>query len=360
MTKASKPGSDTVVEEWRVPPEFPGYEVTVTGGIRKSGSKEPVPTYMGRVTFDGPLHPRVRLVRRGVKYPVAMRDLIKSAFKTIPRTVVPQPKPKRTVVAPKLITEVPLKNANDALSKKEWRVIPEFPDYAITKDGDVRNRTSGKLLKRMVNTRNAQHYTLWKTKSDHTRGTASRSPNTLVWDAFPELKPDLKGRQSTPANYTKRPYILGGEWRDIPNYPKVEAHDTGAVRYKTSGKRVPTTVNAEGIEFVNLRGGPNGETQWLMSNLMALVFPEKGHIFTPEVSDDPNWRVIPNHETYEFNYEGEVRHRVRKKILVLNRFGFVQLQTNRHRVFWRKDRFGTPEEWEAFWNEPNKLEKEAA
>lgn len=355
----TKAGLDIQTEEWRALPEFPGYEVTVTGGIRKTGSHESVETYMGRLTYDGPLHPRVRLVRRGVKYPVAMRDLIKSAFKTIPRSVVPQPKPKRTVTQARVVKDRPLKVNTAELNAKEWRVIPEFPDYAITKDGDVRNRNTGKLLKKAENKRGAVFYTLWRTKADHTRGSSSRSPNTLIWDAFPELKPSLKGNRVM-ANYTKRTYITGGEWRDIPGYPKVEANFKGAVRYKISRKRVPTDVDSRGVEYVNLRSETNGETRWQMSNLMALVFPEKGNVFTPDISENPDWRIIPEHEHYEVNYEGQVRHRVRKKILSLNRFGSCVLRHNGHKVLWRKDKIGTPEEWDAFWAETADISKKEA
>jgi hypothetical protein len=235
MTIVASIGRDISTEEWQVLPEFPDYEVTVFGGIRRIDTKEYVETYMGRVKPDAPLHPRVRLKRHGVIYPNAMRTLIKSAFGEIPRSVIPKQKEK-AVFNPLAPSNAPLIDYT-ALNAKEWRVIPEFPKYRITIDGDLRNRTTGKVLKLVHNEKtNAYFHSLWKLMDDGTNKSFKRSCKSLVLDAFPELRPDPKEKVE------KRRYIKREGWVNIPGFPTYQMHRHGAIRWAISRRRmVPKT-----------------------------------------------------------------------------------------------------------------------
>lgn len=67
------------------------------------------------------------------------------------------------------------------LSGEEWRPIPGLSRYEITRDGDVRNRRSGRLLKEVENVRTgAFAYHLWRDGG----GKTSRSYRTLIRDAW--------------------------------------------------------------------------------------------------------------------------------------------------------------------------------
>lgn len=70
------------------------------------------------------------------------------------------------------------------MTEQEWRTLPEFPDYQITSDGDVRNRWTRKPLKESQNKRTgAWHYTLWRNGKK-----TSRNFWGLIYSAYPELK----------------------------------------------------------------------------------------------------------------------------------------------------------------------------
>ena len=69
------------------------------------------------------------------------------------------------------------------LSGEEWRRIPGFSKYEITRDGDVRNVNSGRLLKESQNpTTGAYSYTLCRDAG----GTTCRNYVSLVSDAWGE------------------------------------------------------------------------------------------------------------------------------------------------------------------------------
>jgi hypothetical protein len=72
------------------------------------------------------------------------------------------------------------------LSKEEWRKIPGFRRYLITKDGDVKNVNSGKLLTERETNAGSWAYCVW---TDEDKSTY-RAWQSLVWLAFPELKPE--------------------------------------------------------------------------------------------------------------------------------------------------------------------------
>lgn len=147
------------------------------------------------------------------------------------------------------------------ITHEEWRVIPEFPKYRITKDGDVQNRSTGNLLKEHINTKTgAYSYNL--RKDGDKAPNYSRNYQSLVYAAFPELKPET----DSPKFARKKRSSL---WRDIPGFPKYQVHPDGRVRFKTNQALIKLRVDSETgepiIQFIQ---------QVKVSTFLELAFPE--------------------------------------------------------------------------------------
>jgi hypothetical protein len=98
----------------------------------------------------------------------------------------------------------------------EWRVLPEFPKYEITEEGDVRNRLTKKKLNEIENKRSgAFSYCLW---IDDKRST-HRHYEGLIYSAFPDLEPEP-------------------EWKPIPEFPQYAMNKKGLVKNIKSAKRL--------------------------------------------------------------------------------------------------------------------------
>lgn len=73
------------------------------------------------------------------------------------------------------------------LTTVEWRTIPEFPKYQITRDGDVRNTRTGRLVNEHHNqTTGAWAYTLRKTMPNGSDKNYTRNYAGLVKQTWPE------------------------------------------------------------------------------------------------------------------------------------------------------------------------------
>lgn len=97
------------------------------------------------------------------------------------------------------------------LTKEEWRVIPEFPKYEVTSDGDVRHKETHMLLAEQVGPRGGHFYTLWgKDNKSYSRGFWG-----LIYSAFPEIRPVE-------------------EWWVIPDHPQYQINKEGVVRVRKS------------------------------------------------------------------------------------------------------------------------------
>ena len=71
------------------------------------------------------------------------------------------------------------------LTTAEWRTIPGFRKYQITRDGDIRNRRTGRILAESENPNTgAYSYTLWRDGG----GKTSRNYLSLIRAAYPEDK----------------------------------------------------------------------------------------------------------------------------------------------------------------------------
>lgn len=142
----------------------------------------------------------------------------------------------------------------------EWRVLPEFPLYEITEDGDIRNRNTKKTVNETQNKNTgAWSYCLRRT----TGKTTHRAHWGLIVSAYPHLaipKPEPKA---------KRVYL---EKRDIPDFPKYQLRADGRVFYKT---RQPVKHHTDHVEYVILYNDL-GQKKWRMSVnwLMSSIFPE--------------------------------------------------------------------------------------
>lgn len=195
------------------------------------------------------------------------------------------------------------------LSKEEWRIIPEFPKYKITSDGDVKNRRTGHILTETDNGRGGYFYSLSKEMPSGAHKEFKRAFQGLVWDAFPELKPASKVKPEGP----KRSYIKRGEWRQVPGYPNIEAHQDGAVRYATGRRRIKPLVDEAGTEYVVLRN--KGARKWAIGKVLSVTFPELGIEDFTDVVQDSGWKDIPGLDAYEVSRDRQVRHKIFKVIL---------------------------------------------
>lgn len=96
------------------------------------------------------------------------------------------------------------------LAQEEWRVIPGFPSYRITKDGDVKHRWTGRIVQETQHkSTGAYAYHLYRPDGRHT----ARHYQSLIYLAFPELRPEEK-------------------WRTHPTFDWVEVSRDGEVRNK--------------------------------------------------------------------------------------------------------------------------------
>lgn len=147
----------------------------------------------------------------------------------------------------------------------EWRVLPEFPKYEITDDGDVRNRETKKKLNEIQNKRTgAWSYCLRYANGKNTH----RAYEGLIHSAWPELAPAKKEKPVKKV----RPYGQGVGWTDIPDFPKYQVHPDGKVRYKAA-RRFRKTEMRHGVEMVLLYAEHAKDGHWRSINgLLFEVF----------------------------------------------------------------------------------------
>jgi len=107
----------------------------------------------------------------------------------------------------------------------EWRVIPEFPRYEITEDGDVRNRETKKKLNETENQKTGVwSYALWYGRS----GTPTRSTHRTHWTLICDVYPDK---------------VLVG-WKPIPNFPGYLVNKQGEVMGTRFYKKLAKTSSS--------------------------------------------------------------------------------------------------------------------
>jgi hypothetical protein len=117
------------------------------------------------------------------------------------------------------------------LSREAWRVIPEFPKYEMTKDGDIRNRDTWTVLQESENkTTGAWYYSLWKDGHKH---AFARAYQPLLYSTWPEL---LDGWFPIPGfpGYlvTKSGTVMGTRY-----YVELPKSKTGFFTLRRNGKR---------------------------------------------------------------------------------------------------------------------------
>lgn len=150
----------------------------------------------------------------------------------------------------------------------EWRTLPEFPTYEITEDGDVRNKGSKRKLKEVQNKKTgAWSYSLRK---EDGRSTC-RNFWGLIYSAWPEAKPEEEPKEPKPVS---RYYATRGQWVDIPDFPRYQAHPAGHVRYKQSRKRREIHMQA-GEPYVKLIDQYGRHKRYIINELMSDLFPTK-------------------------------------------------------------------------------------
>lgn len=147
----------------------------------------------------------------------------------------------------------------------EWRVLPEFPKYEITDEGDVRNRETKKKLNESENKKTGA----WSYCLRYNNGkTTHRHYEGLIYSAWPELKPAVA--EQSPRVKSTRSYAKRGLWEDIPDYPRYQLHPDGIVRYKVS-KRFRKTEDRNEVEMVLLHN-EDGSSWRSINGLLFEVF----------------------------------------------------------------------------------------
>lgn len=203
------------MSDWKTIEEFPNYEITKGGVIREKGQRQFVPTYQGRVKVGGAIFTRARLKRNGIFYPVTVRDIAAQTWMA-EEPKKPPVKKKRPNVTP---------DGKD-LSQEEWRRIPGFWNYQITRDGYVRHRDTKKLIVEQVTKAN-RFYSLYIDSQKFSRGK-----NGLIYAAFPELLNRWAEVPSYPGyRVTEDGRVMGPRWEILPLTP------SGSVQLRKDKKR---------------------------------------------------------------------------------------------------------------------------
>lgn len=147
----------------------------------------------------------------------------------------------------------------------EWRTLPEFPDYEITSDGDVRNRWSFKQLKEHQN-KNTGAWSYSLRRRDKT--STQRNFWSLIYSAWPELAP---AKPVAEPAAPRGSYARRGMYVEIPGYPKYEIHPDGKIRYTKTRRPRPTETEG-GVEYAVLFNH-EGSVRRKVSDILLAVFP---------------------------------------------------------------------------------------
>lgn len=67
----------------------------------------------------------------------------------------------------------------------EWRVLPEFPNYEITDDGDVRTIKTGRILQESQNKETGSWFYSLRRED---KSSTQRHFWGLIYSAYPELE----------------------------------------------------------------------------------------------------------------------------------------------------------------------------
>jgi hypothetical protein len=179
----------------------------------------------------------------------------------------------------------------------EWRKIPDFPDYSVSSDGQVRRDVAGGTY-RAGRLLNGSTVTLCRggEKKKYYVPTLQR----LVFS--PELSADIPGE----------------EWRSIPGWPEYAVSSYGRVRRMVStrgsraGKLVKSHLEYDGYPRIMLYRGCVG-TGYCVHQLVCLAFhgpkPTDDHEVAHWDGDRDNCRVDNlRWATHEENEADRVRH----------------------------------------------------
>lgn len=143
---------------------------------------------------------------------------------------------------------------------EEWRVVPEFPKYQITSDGDLRNGETLKRINESLNKKTGVYsYPIRRDDGSSTH----RSYWSLIYQAFPELKPKDEGP----------------EWRDIPEFEGYQMHPDGRVRRHKKDRRhfkIKQWGDHYGAFYVFRIDGEKYRRS--LEYLMKMVFPEQKEV----------------------------------------------------------------------------------
>lgn len=151
------------------------------------------------------------------------------------------------------------------ITKEEWRVVPGFKKYKVTKDGDVWSRTKRILLKEYEHPTNGRFY--YYLVDDDGKNT-TRSFQALVDLAYPELAaPKTQKIGKKPPTYLSK-----SDWVEIPGFPKFQIHPSGTIRTTKQRKNMKHKINSlTGKPYFSMVD-PEGTWAISIEDLLTLAF----------------------------------------------------------------------------------------
>lgn len=171
----------------------------------------------------------------------------------------------------KIIPSIEIKAVID--DKQIWRSIPNFDNYSISQDGQVKNITTGKIL-----SDGKESCTLIKNKAEYRRSKAR-----LLREVFTDLFDGNK------------------EWRIIEEFPKYSLSIDGQLRNE---KTLNILKCADGQYHLTKDNNTFGRSRNILLNK---VFPDIVH-------NDDDWFGIPGYSNYLIKEDGKVKNKTTNSI----------------------------------------------
>lgn len=150
------------------------------------------------------------------------------------------------------------------ITQEEWRAVPGFKKYLITKDGDLWGRERRKLIHESENKKTGAFF--YHVYGDNGRKT-TRNFQSLVDLAFPELVVPKVEKPKATATIRKNVKRRHETWADIPGFSKYQINTDGTMRYKANKEIMKIKVDPEtGAKTIVLPTTHN------VDDLMVLTF----------------------------------------------------------------------------------------
>jgi len=221
----------------------------------------------------------------------------------------------------------------------EWKVIPSFPDYEMSLDGDIREvDPKGTWVDQYMGRAHFEEEKHPRVRLRRDGLPIANSVEELLYETYPHLKPKAEDPEPVkvvkvvkPRRVRKRrpkrnagratPYVddLGPEWASIPGFMRYKINREGQVINRRSKQLLKLRVSSKGSPHFSLNDNDGLNVCRHPDTLLGLAFPDmlsERKIRKSAVMHKPGeWRPIPNRTKYEIHASGDVRlvsrHRVK-------------------------------------------------